>query len=134
VLIQVNYPGNRFDYVHDSMLHDLIDSRKIVGFMRCTGWVTIGVDPLRKTKRPSSSGRNKIVQVLYYDDKYDYVSDWKLDDLIRSNRIAKFKRKDGWVTIGVDPVRLTKRVQNSWHHPTVSQSSSTISEWSPLCL
>jgi len=115
VLIQVNYPDNRFDYVHKNMLHGLIESRDITRFKRSSGWVTIGIDPLRKLKRHSirklQEGESKIVHVLYNDNNYDYVSDYKLDDLIRSNKIAKFKRKDGWVTIGVDPVRLTKRVQ-----------------------
>jgi len=115
VLIQVNYTDNRFDYVHKNMLHELIESREVASFRRSSGWVTIGVDPLRQLKRHSSrklqEGVSKIVHVLYSDNNYDFVSDQKLDDLIRSNKIVKFKRKSGWVTIGVDPVRLTKRIQ-----------------------
>jgi hypothetical protein len=51
MLIQVNYPDNRFDYVKGNILDALIETRKIERFRRSTGWVTLGVDPIRTTRR-----------------------------------------------------------------------------------
>lgn len=50
-----------------------------------------------------------LIQVGYDDDRYDYVKDFMLDDLIDKGAIAKFKRSSGWVIIGVDPVRRSRR-------------------------
>jgi hypothetical protein len=50
MLIQVSYAteeGEKFDYVKDFVLDQLIDSGKIARFRRSSGWVTIGVDPIR---------------------------------------------------------------------------------------
>jgi len=113
MLIQVNYTDNRFDYVKDSRLHDLIESGEIARFRRSAGWVTVGVDSLRQTNRTSESKplevESKIVRVAYTDNRFDYVTDETLDNLIRSKTIAKFERKSGWVTVGLDPVRQSKR-------------------------
>jgi len=46
-----------------------------------------------------------LLQVIYTDNHYDYVKDFMLDDLIESQKIAKFRRSTGWVTIGVDQIR-----------------------------
>lgn len=51
MLIQINYPDNRFDYVKDKILDTLIEAKRIRRFRRSTGWVTLGVDPTRKTRR-----------------------------------------------------------------------------------
>ncbi len=51
MLIQVNYPDNRFDYVKENILDTLIESKKITRFRRSTGWVTLGVDSVRTKKR-----------------------------------------------------------------------------------
>jgi hypothetical protein len=51
MLIQVNYPDNRFDYVKETILDTLIETKKIARFRRSTGWVTLGVDPIRTRKR-----------------------------------------------------------------------------------
>jgi len=47
VLIQVNWTNNRYDYVKDFMLDNLIEAGVIARFLRSSGWVTIGVDPVR---------------------------------------------------------------------------------------
>jgi hypothetical protein len=49
-----------------------------------------------------------LLHVIYTDNHYDYVKDFMLDDLIESQKIAKFRRSAGWVTIGVDPIRARK--------------------------
>ena len=51
MLIHVMYPGNKYDYVKEFMLDKLIETRKIVKFWRDSGWVTIGVDPVRTGKQ-----------------------------------------------------------------------------------
>lgn len=51
MLIQVEYPGGHFDYVKESMLEMLIESRKIVKFRRSSGWATLGVDAVRHGSR-----------------------------------------------------------------------------------
>jgi hypothetical protein len=42
---------------------------------------------------------------MYDNKKYDVVKPFLLDRLIRSGRIEKFLRSEGWVVIGRDPVR-----------------------------
>ena len=51
MLIQVSYPDNRFDYVKENILDALIESKKITRFRRSSGWVTLGLDPVRTAKR-----------------------------------------------------------------------------------
>jgi hypothetical protein len=49
-----------------------------------------------------------LIQVLYDDNKYDYVKGFQLDRLLEVNKVQKFKRSSGWVTVGVDPIRWRK--------------------------
>jgi len=51
MLIEVFYPGMQHDYVKDFMLNSLIDNGKIIRFRRSSGWVTLGVDPVRDVKK-----------------------------------------------------------------------------------
>lgn len=51
MLIQVSYPDNRFDYVKENILDTLIETKQITKFRRSTGWVTLGMDPVRAAKR-----------------------------------------------------------------------------------
>lgn len=51
MLIQVNYPDNRFDFVKENILDVLIEKKRITRFRRSSGWVTLGVDPIRTLKR-----------------------------------------------------------------------------------
>ncbi|HIJ94877.1 MAG TPA: hypothetical protein HPP94_03900 [Desulfuromonadales bacterium] len=58
MLIQVNYPDNRYDYVKEFILDVLIEKHKIKRFRRSSGWVTLGVNPVRAIRRScSGSGR-----------------------------------------------------------------------------
>lgn len=50
-----------------------------------------------------------LIQVVYANERYDYVKDFMLDSLIESRKVARFRRSSGWVTVGVDPVRRGKR-------------------------
>jgi hypothetical protein len=47
MLIQVNYTDDRYDFVKDFMLETLIASGAIAKFRRTSGWVQVGVDPVR---------------------------------------------------------------------------------------
>jgi len=51
-----------------------------------------------------------LIHVQYSDNRYDMVKEYWLDEMIASKRIKKFRRSDGWVTVGVDPVRGTRQV------------------------
>lgn len=114
MLIQVNYTDNRFDYVKDTRLQQLIESREIAGFRRSSGWVTVGVAPLRQFQRsivpqpaPAVKG---IIRVAYDEDHYDYVPKEMLDTLLEANKVRGFQRITGWVTVGIDPLRKSKRL------------------------
>jgi hypothetical protein len=50
-----------------------------------------------------------MIQVINSDNRFDYVKDDILDHLIKSNTVKRFKRASGWVTVGVDPVRKSRR-------------------------
>jgi hypothetical protein len=54
-IIHVAYSDNSYDYVPDTVLDKLIESKKIVKFERVTGWATIGVDPVRKASSEDSN-------------------------------------------------------------------------------
>lgn len=50
MLIQVNYADDRYDYVKDFMLEPLIKSGAVAKFRRSSGWVRVGLDPIRKSR------------------------------------------------------------------------------------
>ena len=47
MLVQVNWTNNRYDYVKDFMLDSLIEAGVVARFLRSSGWVKVGVDPIR---------------------------------------------------------------------------------------
>ena len=51
MLIHVIRSNDHYDYVKDFMLDSLIDSKEVVKFQRSTGWVTPGIDPVRRSAR-----------------------------------------------------------------------------------
>jgi len=51
MLVQVNWTNNTYDYVKDFMLDSLIEAGVVARFLRNSGWVTVGVDPIR-TRSP----------------------------------------------------------------------------------
>lgn len=51
MLIQVSYKNEKYDYVKDFMLDTLIASGAIATFRRSSGWVRVGVDPVRKGRK-----------------------------------------------------------------------------------
>jgi len=53
-----------------------------------------------------------MIRVLWDKGHFDYVKPQLLDELIRRRRIVSFRRSDGVVLIGVDPVRE----QRNWRY------------------
>ncbi len=46
-----------------------------------------------------------LIQVEYKDNNRGVVNPPLLDHLLSSNKINKFRRSSGWVTVGIDPIR-----------------------------
>jgi hypothetical protein len=113
MLIKVHYEDNRYDLVNESTLHRMIETGKIMRFKRSSGWVVVGLDETRSRQRSEANKAQvackKMIQVLYNNKQYDYVSDTLLDNLLASNKIASFKRSTGWVRVGKDPIRTNRR-------------------------
>jgi hypothetical protein len=47
MLVQVKWKNGGYDHVRDFMLDCLIETGVVDSFLRSSGWVTIGVDPVR---------------------------------------------------------------------------------------
>lgn len=45
------------------------------------------------------------IRVIYHDGRRRDVEPFQLDKLISLGKIKKFLRSEGWVTVGVDPLR-----------------------------
>ena len=56
----------------------------------------------------------KPIEIIMTDGNQLQVPPKVLDVLIENNRVTKFKRSSSWVTIGVDPIRCSHRVDNSF--------------------
>ena len=56
------------------------------------------------------------IDVILKDGTYHHFTPRVLDVLLESNRVHKFKRKGGWTTVGVDPVRIRKPAGISVHY------------------
>jgi len=51
------------------------------------------------------------IKVMYTNGKTGTVENYQLDDLIASGKIKKFRRSDGWVFVGKDPIRKADNVE-----------------------
>ena len=59
MVIRIVYKDNVHDYVNDVLLGRFLDAGKIVKFQRRTGWVTVGMDPLRTGKQIAYRGAER---------------------------------------------------------------------------
>lgn len=59
--------------------------------------------------------RYRSIDVILKDGTYHHFTPRVLDVLLESNRVMKFKRTSGWVTVGVDPIRVRCRVGHTNH-------------------
>ena len=48
------------------------------------------------------------IDVIMRDGTYHYFTPRVLDVLLEADRVMKFKRSTGWVTVGVDPIRVKR--------------------------
>ena len=46
-----------------------------------------------------------LIKVMYENGTIGEIDSCYLDDLIHSNKIKKFQRSGGWVTLGADQIR-----------------------------
>ena len=60
MLISVLYENNTYGIIKRKRLEECIVSGSITKFFRSSGWVTIGVDPIRKTNRVCLIERREI--------------------------------------------------------------------------
>ena len=59
----------------------------------------------------SKSGQH--IHVITRDGAYQYLPPLGLDALLEKNQVMKFRRSSGWVTVGVDPLRVKDRHETS---------------------
>lgn len=48
-----------------------------------------------------------MIPVMYRDGKMGFADPYKLNKLMNTRQIIKFRRSDGWAIIGVDPIRTS---------------------------
>jgi hypothetical protein len=69
MLINVMYTDHRFDMIKADRLEGFIRRGDVFKFKRSTGWVTIGIDPIREHSSarhfPVQKERRQIVQTVY---------------------------------------------------------------------
>lgn len=46
-----------------------------------------------------------LIRVIYQNQTYDFVKASRLEELIETGAVASFKRRKGWVRVGIDPIR-----------------------------
>jgi hypothetical protein len=49
------------------------------------------------------------IEVIMSDGMQIHVTPRVLDVLLETNRVNKFKRENGWATVGIDPIRTMHR-------------------------
>ena len=49
--------------------------------------------------------RSPKIRVIYKSGAHDRIAPSLLPTLIDAREIVQFKRADGWVTVGIDPIR-----------------------------
>ena len=64
-----------------------------------------------------SKRAHSYIDVILKDGTYHHFTPRVLDVLLESHRVHKFKRANGWATVGVDPLRTRKQEQlNGGYH------------------
>ena len=58
MLVQVKWKNGNYDYVRDLMLDCLLETDVVDSFLRSSGWVTVGVDPVRSSSSSVNRGYN----------------------------------------------------------------------------
>ncbi len=50
-----------------------------------------------------------LIRVIYHDYRFDFVKPFLLDRELLLGRISMFRRRSGWVFVGIDPVRENRK-------------------------
>lgn len=53
------------------------------------------------------------IDVITRDGTYQHLAPAVLDILLEKNHVLKFRRSSGWVTVGMDPIRVKDRREAS---------------------
>ena len=48
-----------------------------------------------------------LINIEYENGEHDMISDFMLEPYIKSGKMRKFKRREGWVDVSIDPTRGT---------------------------
>jgi len=51
-----------------------------------------------------------LILVKHHDNRLEYMTSKQLDLFMELNLVKEFERSSGWVKVGVDPIRQTKRI------------------------
>jgi hypothetical protein len=51
------------------------------------------------------------ITVMFTNGKTGIVENYQLDELIASGKIKKFRRSEGWVVVGKDPIRKAAELE-----------------------
>lgn len=63
----------------------------------------------RALRRPGQ----RPLDVITRDGTYQHLTPPVLDILLEKNQVLKFRRSSGWVTVGIDPIRVKDRREGS---------------------
>ena len=55
----------------------------------------------------------QLIHVITKDGVYKHLAPQVLDVLLEKNHLIKFKRSSGWITTGIDPIRVKDRRETS---------------------
>jgi len=55
----------------------------------------------------------QLIHVIARDGTYQHLAPLVLDVLLEKNHVIKFKRSSGWITAGIDPIRVKDRRETS---------------------
>ena len=53
------------------------------------------------------------IEVMTSEGSVHFCQPAMLDALLEKNHVTKFRRKSGWVTVGVDPIRIKSVPEDS---------------------
>ncbi|MGW8311910.1 MAG: GSU3473 family protein [Desulfuromonadales bacterium] len=62
---------------------------------------------------PDPRTGQQLIHVITRDGTYQHLTSSALDILLEKNRLLKFRRSSGWVTVGIDPIRVKDRREAS---------------------
>ena len=66
---------------------------------------------------PDNGGRDNVnryrIETIVEDNTLHYFTPQVLDVMLGNNLVVRFKRSSGWVTVGVDPIRIKNRRETS---------------------